>query len=137
MSRTRLVVVSLVAGIAVGAVATQVVTAKEEPVKRTVLLTVNLGKVKRGQAKVVLAELAPGSATGKRSHAGHELAYVLEGAITLEVEGESPVTFKQGGSFYQPPDQVHSVKNAKADAPAKVLLVSIAKAGGPPGVVEE
>jgi quercetin dioxygenase-like cupin family protein len=83
--------------------------------------------VSRPQGTVLLAELAPGAETGKHEHPGDEMAYVLGGSVTVEVDGQAPVTFKAGDAFYQPMGQPHTVKNASTTAPAKVLMVLVEK----------
>jgi quercetin dioxygenase-like cupin family protein len=78
-----------------------------------------------------LAELAPGAAAGKHTHPGPELAYILEGALTLEQEGKPAQTFKAGEVFHNPSKIVHDAKNASATAPTKVLVFLLADKGQP------
>lgn len=122
-----LLALALAVGIAVGVIGTRVLNAQPEAVKGTVLLKTDLKAIKKTRGMLVLAELAPGAATGKHDHPGDELAYVLEGSITLEVAGEAPVTFKSGDTFHQPRKRVHNLRNASTTAPAKVLVILIEK----------
>jgi quercetin dioxygenase-like cupin family protein len=41
------------------------------------------------EAVMVVAEIPPGAASGRHTHPGEELAYVLEGTIVLEVAGKN------------------------------------------------
>ena len=113
------------AGVAAVVIGTNALHAQSEPAKQTVLLKASLKKIRRAEGTVLLAELSPGAETGKHDHRGYELAYVINGSATLEVDGEAPVSLKAGEAFYQPMRQVHNVKNASATDPAKVLMVLI------------
>ena len=85
-----------------------------------------------GQEGVVwLIEIAPGAATGKHYHPGHEFVYVLEGAGRTSVAGKPEATARAGEVVYLPPGQVHKTTNASATAPAKALVVYIGERGKP------
>lgn len=132
MRRTAFVLsLTLAAGITVGMVANQLLHADQEPVKRPVLLKTDLAGVDGKEGIVVLAEIAPGATTGKHYHPAHEFAYVLEGSLTLEVQGKPPVTLKPGGINHQPPRQVHEGKNASKTDPVKILAFYLSEKGQP------
>lgn len=82
--------------------------------------------------EVVLAraDFQPGGAVGKHTHPGEEVAYVLEGEITLEVEGKPPQHLKTGDSFYLSGGTVHAAKNTGKGG-AKVLATYIVEKGKP------
>ena len=122
--------VTLAVGIAVGA-GTQVLSAPQGPVTRTVLLETDLAGMAGKEGSVVLAEIAPGAATGKHTHPAHEFAYVLEGDGTLEVEGRPPVSLKPGVAIHQPPGQVHNGRNTSSTSALKILAVYIAEKDQP------
>ena len=119
--------VTLAVGIYLGATWNQILHAQQEPVKRTVLLKTDLAGMKGKEGIVVLAEIAPGAATGKHTHPAHEFAYVMEGSGSLEVEGKPTIPMKPGATIYQPPKQVHNGKNASTTAPLKVIAFYIAE----------
>ena len=123
--------VTLAVGIAVGVFGDQVLKAQQEPVKATVLLKTDLAGIEGKEALVVLVEHAPGAASGKHYHLGHEFAYLLEGSAILEPEGKPPVTLQPGEIMYLPPKQVHDAKNASTTAPLKVLVFQVAEKGQP------
>lgn len=132
MSRTALLLgLTLAVGIAVGVIGDGVLNAQQEPVKRTVLLRTDLVGMEGKEVLMINVELAPGAVAGKHYHLGHELAYVLEGSGILEIEGNPPVSMKPGVTFYQPPKQVHDVKNTSTTAPLKALSIVIAEKGQP------
>ena len=78
-----------------------------------------------------VAELAPGAAAGKHTHPGPEFAYILDGALTLEPEGQAPKTHKTGEVFHNAAKIAHDAKNASATAPSKVLVFLLAEKGQP------
>jgi len=128
MRRTAVLLgVSLAVGIAVGVIGAGALSATQGPVTRTVLLETDLAGMERKKGFVILAEIAPGAATGKHTHPAHEFAYVLEGDGTLEVEGRPPVSLKPGVAIHQPPGQIHNGRNTSATSALKILAVYIAE----------
>src|SRR3972149_9452478 len=103
MRRTAVLLgVSLAVGIAVGVIGAGALSATQGPVTRTVLLETDLAGMEGKKGFVILAEIAPGAATGKHTHPAHEFAYVLEGDGTLEGGGGRPVSLKPGGGIPHP-----------------------------------
>ena len=132
MKRTGLLLgLTLTVGIALGVIGTQALNAQQEPMKRTVLLKTDLAGIEGKEGVLALVEFAPGAATQPHYHPGEEMAYLLEGTVSLEVQGKSPITFKPGDTFHQPPKQVHRVKNLSSTAPAKALAFTISEKGQP------
>lgn len=134
MKRTALIGLTLLVGIAVGVIGTQVLNAQQQSVKRTELLRKQLAGMEGHEGIVFIGEFAPGAVTGKHYHPGHEFLYVLEGSGTWEVDGQPPLSMKAGDSFYQPPDQAHNVKNDSEQAPLKNVVFLIAPKGQSLGV---
>ena len=77
-----------------------------------------------------IAEIQPGAESGRHTHPGEEVAYVLEGTLMLEVQGKPAVAKKAGDAFIIPPNTVHNAKNT-SKAPAKVLGTYIIEKGKP------
>ena len=78
-----------------------------------------------------VAELVPGGVTGRHYHPEPESLYVLEGALILEHDGQSPVTLKAGGSTHVPAKHIHNAKNAGATGPVKVIVFLVGEKGQP------
>jgi quercetin dioxygenase-like cupin family protein len=76
------------------------------------------------------AEFEPGGAIGRHTHPGEELSIVLEGALTLEVDGEPARTVKAGESFFIPAGVVHAGRNA-GSGNAVVFATYIVEKGKP------
>ena len=132
MKRTAgLLTLVLATGIALGMVGSQMLNAQQQPVTRTMLQQKDIEGVPGREAIMYVAEIVPGGVTAKHFHPGLELAYVLQGALVLEPEGQSPVTYKAGESLHNPAKAVHTAKNASTTEPVKILVVLIGEKGQP------
>ena len=98
-------------------------------VKRTVLLRQDMTVAGR-EAVMALVELPPGSTEGRHTHPAEVYAYVLEGTVTLEVEGQPEKTLKAGDVFTIAPGQIHQGSN-KGTATARLSAVFFAEKGKP------
>jgi quercetin dioxygenase-like cupin family protein len=76
------------------------------------------------------AEFEPGGAIGRHTHPGEELSIVLEGALTLEVDGQPARTVKAGESFFIPAGVVHAGRNG-GSGKAVVFATYIVEKGKP------
>lgn len=71
-------------------------------------------------------EYAPGGRSPPHRHHAQVFVYVLEGTLRMQVQGSPVVTLGPGGTFYEAPDDVHTVsENASQTKPAKFLVVMI------------
>jgi quercetin dioxygenase-like cupin family protein len=74
-------------------------------------------------AVVVTVNYGPGQVSVPHFHPGSVIAYVLEGEIISQLEGQEPITYKVGESWYEPPRAKHLIsKNASATKPARLLV---------------
>ena len=75
-------------------------------------------------------EYPPGTVEHIHRHDAYAFVYVLEGSIVEGVRGGKEVTLTPGQTFYEGPDDVHTVgRNASATKPAKFLVVMLKKKG--------
>jgi quercetin dioxygenase-like cupin family protein len=75
------------------------------------------------QLLMLTVEYPPGGASLPHRHDAQVFVYVLEGELTMQVEGSAAVTLHRGQTFYEKPDDVHLVSaNASKTAPAKILV---------------
>jgi len=79
--------------------------------KRTVLQTAELSIAGR-EAVTAKAELPGGVASGRHTHPGEEIGYVLEGSVSVEIEGQPAKTVKAGETFLIPAGKVHNAVNS-------------------------
>ena len=75
-------------------------------------------------------EYPPGAVEHIHRHNASAFVYVLEGTIVEGVRGAKEVTLTPGQTFYEGPDDVHTVgRNASATKPAKFVVVLVKKKG--------
>ncbi len=82
------------------------------------------------EAVVARVDVAPGARAGRHTHPGDEISYVLEGEVSLLVDGQAARTVKAGESFVVPAGVVHDAHNSAA-APVKLLGVYVVEKGKP------
>lgn len=76
------------------------------------------------------AEFQPGVASGRHTHPGEEIGYVLDGHLEVTIEGKPPIVVKAGETFFIPAGLVHEGRNAGTTV-AKVLATYIVEKGKP------
>jgi quercetin dioxygenase-like cupin family protein len=84
-----------------------------------------------GKEGVMLTvEYAPGGTSAAHRHNAHTFVYVLEGSIVMQVRGGKEVTLGPGQTFYESPEDIHSVsRNASSTEPAKFLVFFVKEKG--------
>ena len=82
------------------------------------------------EAVVARVDVAPGGKAGRHTHPGDEISYVLEGEVTLLVDGQPPRQVKAGESFVVPAGVVHDAHN-NGTTPTKLLGVYVVEKGKP------
>jgi quercetin dioxygenase-like cupin family protein len=102
---------------------------QQASITRTDLATADQSATEVGAMWV--ADIPPGSATGRHTHPTPRFVYVLEGSVILEVDGKSPRTFKTGEGFAEAAGEIHNLRNASASASAKALGFQVAPKGTP------
>ncbi len=103
--------------------------------KVTPLLAKELAGVPGKEAVMLTVEYPPGGSSSKHRHNAHTFVYVLEGSIVMQIEGGKAVTLGPGQTFYESPDDVHTVsKNASDSQPAKFLVFFVKEKDAPASV---
>ncbi|QRP65070.1 cupin domain-containing protein [Rhodanobacter sp. FDAARGOS 1247] len=75
------------------------------------------------EAMMITVVYPPGSVDPVHRHHAHAFVYVLEGSIVMGLNGGKTVTLGPGQTFYEGPDDVHTVgRNASKTKPAKFLV---------------
>jgi quercetin dioxygenase-like cupin family protein len=124
--------VIFIVGAALGFIAERLLHAQNEPVKRTTLLQTDLEGVPEKEVDVFIVEIAPGASTGKHSHPGSEIAYILEGAAAVEAEGNNfPIAQRRGTVSYLRRNEVHNVSNPSRTEPLKAIVFAVNDKGKP------
>ena len=88
---------------------------------------------KAGQ--VLTVEFAPGEVSAPHRHNAHTFVYVLQGSVVMQVQGGEAKTLTAGQTFYENPDDIHTVaNNASATEPAKILVFFIKDSDAPASI---
>jgi quercetin dioxygenase-like cupin family protein len=107
-------------------------TAMAQEPKVTSLMSKDLPESPGKEVLVITVEHAPGGSTAIHRHDAHAFVYVLEGSVVEQLKNGQQVTLTPGQTFYEGPDDVHTVdRNASATQPAKFLVVLIKNKGAP------
>jgi quercetin dioxygenase-like cupin family protein len=116
--------------VALGIAGGLALSAQQPPqVKRNIVLKQDMTIPDR-EAVMAVVELPPGSAEGRHTHPAEVYAFVTEGAISLEYEGNPTVTLKAGEVFYLAPGKVHQAMN-NGSVTARLAAVFVAEKGKP------
>ena len=100
--------------------------------KVTPLITKDLAGIPGKEAAMITVEYPPGGSSAAHRHNAHTFVYVLEGTVVMQVKGGQEVTLGPGQTFYESPEDVHSVsRNASGTKPAKLLVFFVKEKGAP------
>jgi quercetin dioxygenase-like cupin family protein/peroxiredoxin len=88
--------------------------------------------VPRKEVTMVVVDCAPGCSSPIHRHNAQVFVYVLEGSMVMQVRGGKEVTLVAGQTFYENPDDIHTVsRNASTTQPAKFLAFLVKNKGEP------
>ena len=108
------------------------VCAGAQDAKVTPLMTKDLAGITGKEVTMVTVEYAPGASSAAHRHNAFTFVYVLEGSVVMQVKGGKEVTLGPGETFYESPEDVHSVsRNASATKPARFLVFFVKQKGAP------
>ena len=118
--------------ILVGMLCLLAVAAMADDAQVNPLVTKDLVGLAGKEGMMLTVEYPPGGSSDKHKHNAHTFVYVLEGSIVMQVEGGQAVTLGPGETFYESPDDIHTVsKNASDSQPAKFLVFFVKEKGAP------
>ncbi len=86
--------------------------------------TIALPELSDDQEMLILeVNLEPGQSSQPHRHNAHVFVYVLEGQVNMQVAGGELVTLSAGETFYENPENIHTVsENASDTEPARFLV---------------
>jgi quercetin dioxygenase-like cupin family protein len=91
--------------------------------KPTPLISKPLPDFPGKEVLMITVTYPPGGSSPVHKHNAHGFIYVLEGSIVMGVNGGKPVTLTPGQTFYEGPNDIHTVgRNASKTKPAKFLV---------------
>lgn len=84
------------------------------------------------EALMISVTYPPGAVDPVHRHNANAFIYVLEGSIVMQVRGGKEVTLTAGQTFYEGPNDVHTVgRNASQTQPAKFVVFMLKDKGAP------
>ena len=96
----------------------------------TALFQTDLPDIEGREAVVLEVVYPPGVASASHRHNAHTFVYVLEGTVEMLVAGGELLKLVAGQTFYETPNDIHSVsRNASDTEPAKILVFFIKMKG--------
>ena len=129
--RFALVVCALVVA-AFGVGSAMAASTEPKEAKLTQLFSKDLTDLPGKEGLMLLIEYPPGSTDPIHRHNAHGFIYVLKGSIVMQVKGGKEVTLTPGQTFYEGPDDVHTVgRNASQTKPAKFVVFFVKDKGAP------
>jgi len=103
----------------------------QEP-KVTSIMSKNLPDLQGKEGLMLLVEYPPGGADPIHRHDADAFVYVLEGSVVMQVKDGKEVTLTPGQTFYEGPNDIHTVgRNASKTKPAKFVVFLVKKEGAP------
>jgi quercetin dioxygenase-like cupin family protein len=103
--------------------------------KVTPLITKDLDGIAGKEVKMLTVVYAPGASSAPHKHNAQTFVYVLEGSLVMQVKGGNEVTLGPGQTFYESPEDIHTVsRNASSTQPAKFLVFFVKDKGAPNSV---
>jgi len=102
----------------------------QPPTKVTPMMTKNLPDIPGKEVLMLTVEYPPGGADPVHRHDAHGFIYVVSGSIVMGVKGGKAVTLHPGDTFYEGPDDIHTIgRNASATQPAKFIVFLLKRKG--------
>ena len=100
--------------------------------KVTTLMSKDLADFPGKEGLMITVVYPPGASDPIHRHNAHAFVYVLEGSVVMQVKGGKETTLTPGQSFYEGPNDIHTVgRNASTTKPAKFIVVLIKDKGAP------
>lgn len=102
------------------------------PTKPSTLLTKDLPGIAGKEGTMLTVGYAPGASSPAHAHHASTFVYVLEGHVVMQVKGGKEITLGPGETFYENPDDIHTVgRNASKTESAKILVFMVKEKGAP------
>jgi quercetin dioxygenase-like cupin family protein len=96
------------------------------------LLTRDLAGIPGKEAVVLTVEVGPGQGSKPHRHDANVFVYMLEGSLIMQVKGGPSVTLHPGDTYYENPNDIHTIsQNASKTEPARFLVFIVKDKGTP------
>lgn len=98
----------------------------------TPLMSKDLPECPGKEGLLITVVYPPGASDPIHRHNAHAFVYVLEGTVVMQVKGGKEVTLTPGQTFYEGPNDIHTVgRNASSTKPAKFIVFFVKAKGAP------
>ena len=98
----------------------------------TPLMSKDLADFPGKEGLMISVVYPPGASDPIHRHNAHAFVYVLEGSVVMQVKGGKEITLTPGQSFYEGPNDIHTVgRNASTTKPSKFIVVLLKDKGAP------
>ena len=98
----------------------------------TPLISKDLANFPGKEGLMITVVYPPGASDPIHRHNAHAFVYVLEGTIVMQVKGGKEITLTPGQSFYEGPNDIHTVgRNASTTKRAKFIVLLLKDKGAP------
>src|SRR5712671_7371575 len=100
--------------------------------KVTPLMSKDLAESPGKEGLMITVVYPPGSSDPIHRHNAHAFLYMLEGSIVMQLKGGKEVTLTPGETFYEGPNDIHTVgRNASTTKPAKFVVFLVKNKDAP------
>jgi quercetin dioxygenase-like cupin family protein len=100
--------------------------------KVTPLMSKDLAEFPGKEGLMITVVYPPGASDPIHRHNAHAFVYVLEGSVVMQVNGGKEITLTPGQTFYEGPNDIHTVgRNASSTKPAKFVVFLVKDKGAP------
>src|SRR5215813_8780926 len=100
--------------------------------KVTPLMSKDLPEFPGKEGVMITVVYPPGASDPIHRHNAHAFLYVLEGSVVMQLKGGKEITLTPGQTFYEGPNDVHTVgRNASNTKPAKFIVFLVKDKGAP------
>jgi quercetin dioxygenase-like cupin family protein len=100
--------------------------------KVTPLMSKDLAEFPGKEGLMITVVYPPGASDPVHRHNAYAFLYVLEGSVVMQLKGEKEITLTPGQTFYEGPNDIHTVgRNASSTKPAKFIVFLVKDKGAP------
>ena len=98
----------------------------------TPLMSKDIAECPGKEGLMITVVYPPGASDPIHRHNAHAFLYVLEGSVVMQLKGGKEITLTPGQSFYEGPNDIHTVgRNASSTKPAKFIVFLVKDKGAP------
>jgi quercetin dioxygenase-like cupin family protein len=101
----------------------------------TSLMSKDLPECPGKEGLMITVVYPPGASDTIHGHNAHAFVYVLEGTVVMQVKGGKEVTLTPGQTFYEGPNDIHTVSRNASNTKSATFVVFFVKDKSAPVLV--